>query len=104
MNSTRAPSRPWHLSTLLALTILLPSMSSAAPSAEATSAQLATLKRELAEIERWITENAEDQAALDRALKQADQALNNQAQATRSNRMGARRLVRLQSQRGARFL
>jgi septal ring factor EnvC (AmiA/AmiB activator) len=84
LNSTRAPSRPWRPSALLALAFLLPSTGSAAPSAEATSAQLATLKRELAEIERWIAEKADDQAALDRALKRADQALNEQARATRA--------------------
>ena len=83
MNSVRAPSPPWRLSTLLALVLLLPVPGGAAPSAEATAAQLATLKRELAQLERWITENAGDQADLDRALKQADQALSAQARATR---------------------
>ena len=79
MKSARALRRPRRLSALLALAFLLPSTGSAAPSAEATSAQLATLKRELAEIERWIAEKAGDQAALDQALKGADQALNEQA-------------------------
>ena len=84
MKSARALRRPRRLSALLALAFLLPSTGSAAPSAEATSAQLATLKRELAEIERWIAEKAGDQAALDQALKGADQALNEQARATRA--------------------
>jgi septal ring factor EnvC (AmiA/AmiB activator) len=55
-----------------------------APSVEATAAQLTTLKRELAEVERWLAESASDQAALDHALKQADQALSEQARATRA--------------------
>lgn len=84
MNSTRAPSHPWRLSALLALALLPPFPAGGAPSAEATSAQLATLKRELAQIERWIAEKAGDQADLDRALKQADNALSAQAQATRA--------------------
>ena len=84
MNLTRPPR--WRLSALLGLTLALlpPFPASGAPSAEATSAQLATLKRELAEIERWIAEKAGDQAALDQALKRADEALSEQARATRA--------------------
>ena len=83
MNSARAPSPRWRLITLLA--VLLSSLpGGAAPSVEATAAQLTTLKRELAEVERWLTESASDQAALDHALKQADQALSEQARATRA--------------------
>ena len=83
MNAARAPSPRWRLITLLA--VLLSSLpGGAAPSVEATAAQLTTLKRELAEVERWLTESASDQAALDHALKQADQALSEQARATRA--------------------
>ena len=83
MNSARAPSPRWRLITLLAV-LLPPLPGGAAPSVEATAAQLTTLKRELAEVERWLTESASDQAALDHALKQADQALSEQARATRA--------------------
>ncbi len=83
MNSARAPSPRWRLITLLAV-LLSPLPEGAAPSVEATAAQLTTLKRELAEVERWLTESASDQAALDHALKQADQALSEQARATRA--------------------
>lgn len=84
MSLARAPRRRWGPGTLLALALLTPVLGSAAPSADATSAQLATLQRELAQIERWITEKAGDQATLDDALKQADQALNEQARITRA--------------------
>ena len=83
LTSPRAPSPPWLRTSLLALALLLPAPAGAAPSAETTAAQLATLKRELAQLERWITEKAGDQATLDRALRQADQALSAQARATR---------------------
>lgn len=83
MNSARAPSPRWRLITLLAV-LLSPLPGGAAPSVEATAAQLTTLKRELAEVERWLAESASDQAALDHALKQADQALSEQARATRA--------------------
>ena len=83
MNSARAPSPRWRLITLLAV-LLPPLPGGAAPSVEATAAQLTTLKRELAEVERWLTESASDQAALDHALKQADRALSEQARATRA--------------------
>ncbi|MGB0407281.1 MAG: murein hydrolase activator EnvC family protein [Pseudomonadales bacterium] len=83
MNSARAPSPRWRLITLLAV-LLSPLPGGAAPSVEATTAQLTTLKRELAEVERWLAESASNQAALDHALKQADQALSKQARATRA--------------------
>ena len=83
MNAARAPSPRWRLITLLAV-LLSPLPGGAAPSVEATAAQLTTLKRELAEVERWLAESASDQAALDHALKQADQALSEQARATRA--------------------